>query len=132
MKNNSLDIKNLTAITALFVHAAKIDEIYTDKEKKIIVAFLKLFTEDAELISDIMQKAELIEDNSNQLLSYTNILKKSSLKSKSIVIEQLWKIILSDNKSDDYENNLMRRICGLIYFPDKLSGEIKKKLIIIN
>jgi uncharacterized tellurite resistance protein B-like protein len=128
MNENSLDIENLTAITALFVHAAKIDEVYTDKERKIIVAFLNLFTENTKLINDIMQKAELIEDNSNQLLSYTNILKKSSLKSKSIIIEQLWKIILSDNNSDEYENNLMRRICGLIYFPDKLSGEIKIKI----
>ena len=38
-------------------------------------------------------------------------------------------IILSDNTSDVYESNLMRRICGLLYLPDKLSGEIKLNII---
>ncbi len=128
MEDNSLDTKKLTAIAALFVHAAKIDEEYTDKEKEIIINFLNLFTKNNHLINDILKEAELIDEKSNQLLNYTTILKKSSLKSKTMVIEKLWKIILSDNNSDEYENNLMRRICGLIYFPDKLSGEIKDKI----
>jgi uncharacterized tellurite resistance protein B-like protein len=51
------------------------------------------------------------------------------LNTKRTVLEFLWKIILSDNKSDVYESNLMRRICGLLYLPDKLSGEIKLDII---
>ena len=128
MEENSLDKKKLKAISALFVHAAKIDEDYTQKEKDIIKTFLKMFTKNEQLINEILSEAELVEKNSNQLLDYTSILKKSSIESKSLVIEKLWKIILSDDKSDEFENNLMRRICGLIYFPDKLSGEIKNKI----
>ena len=76
-----------------------------------------------------MNEAEKLEENSNQLLSYTKIIKDSPDKIKSEIIEQLWKILISDNNVDQYESNLMRRICGLIYFSDKESGEIKMRLI---
>ena len=72
-----------------------------------------------------MNEAEKFESNSNQLLNYTKVIKESSMENKSKVIEQLWKILMSDNNIDLYESNLMRRICGLIYFSDKESGEIK-------
>ena len=74
-------------------------------------------------------KSEKIESDSNQLINYTNIIKKNSEKDKAGIIEQLWKILISDNSVDQYESNLMRRICGLIYFSDKLSGEIKLKIL---
>jgi uncharacterized tellurite resistance protein B-like protein len=77
----------------------------------------------------LINEAEKLENDSNQLISFTRIIKENSLESKSIIIEKLWKIILSDNNADEYESNLIRRICGLIYFPDNLSGEIKEKLI---
>jgi len=76
-----------------------------------------------------MLKAEKLELNSNQLLDFTNLIKKESLESKTEIIRNLWKIIISDKKIDQFESNLIRRICGLIYFPDKLSGEIKLKIL---
>ena len=79
--------------------------------------------------SENLKKAEEIENNSNQLLNYTNIIKKNSIEVKKDIIEHLWKVIISDNSIDQYESNLMRRICGLIYFPDKECAEIKMKLI---
>ena len=124
-----LEQKQIIGITALLIHAAKIDEIYTEKEKKIIITFIKNNTEDSNKIEKIMNEAEKLEANSNQLLDYTKIIKDSSLKTKSEIIEELWKILISDNNVDLYESNLMRRICGLIYFSDKESGEIKMKLI---
>ena len=96
---------------------------------KHIGKFLESFTENKEIIDTIQKKSEDLQDNSNQLLNFTNIIKKNSLESKSIVVKELWKIILSDSVADDYETNLMRRNCGLIYFPDKLCGEIKLQLI---
>ena len=73
--------------------------------------------------------AEKIENNSNQLLNYTNIIKRKTMEIKTDIVEHLWRVIISDNTVDQYESNLMRRICGLIYFPDKESAEIKLKLI---
>ena len=82
-----------------------------------------------EEVLDIIKKSEEHERSSNQILDYTRSVKKMDLKLKTLVIETLWKIILSDNKSGQYENNLMRRICGLLYLPDKLSGEIKLNIL---
>ena len=111
------------------VHASKIDGDYTEDERSLIFNFLNLFTKEKDVISNILKDAEILEQNSNQLLDFTKIIKDNSLESKSIVIKEIWKIIISDNKVDKYESNLMRRICGLIYFPDKLSGEIKINLL---
>ena len=124
-----IEEKQITGIAALLIHAAKIDEIYSDKEKKIILNFIKKYFDDNSMSQKIMEDAEKLEKNSNQLLNYTKIIKDSPLETKSDVIEQLWKILISDNKVDLYESNLMRRICGLIYFSDKECGEIKMRLI---
>ena len=125
---NKLDKESVTAISALLVHAANIDEIYSDHEKNLIKDFIKSYlTNDDE--NEILKKAEEIENNSNQLLNYTNIIKKNSMDLKKDIIEHLWKVIISDNTVDQYESNLMRRICGLIYFPDKDCAEIKLKLM---
>ena len=80
-------------------------------------------------VKEIINKAEDIEKSSNQILEFTKEIKKIDLKLKKIVLKTLWQIILSDNKSGIYENNLMRRICGLLYVPDKLSGEIKSNIL---
>ena len=124
-----LNQKEIVGIAALLIHAAKIDEIYSEKEKKIILYFIENNLDDNTLAKKIMNEAEALEKNSNQLLNYTKIIKDSPLKTKSEIIEQLWKILISDNNVDLYESNLMRRICGLIYFSDKESGEIKMKLM---
>ena len=124
-----LNQKEIVGIAALLIHAAKIDEIYSEKEKKIILYFIENNLDDNTLAKKIMNEAEALEKNSNQLLNYTKIIKDSPLKTKSEIIEQLWKILISDNNVDLYESNLMRRICGLIYFSDKESGEIKMKLL---
>ena len=125
-----MDKENLKGVAALLVHVAKVDEAYTDKEKQIIKSFINSFNEsDGELI---LKEAEELESNSNQLLSFTRAVKDQDLEVKKEIIEHLWKIIISDQNVDHYEANLMRRICGLIYFPDKLCGEIKLKVLKSN
>ena len=126
---NKFEKKEIIGISALLIHAAKIDEIYSEKEKKIIFNFIKNNIEEVSDSEKILSEAEKLESNSNQLLNYTKIIKDSSLEIKSKIIEELWKILISDNTVDIYESNLMRRICGLIYFSDKESGEIKMRLI---
>ena len=124
--------KELTKMIALLIHAARIDENYTEKEKKIIINFAEMSSKknlSKNEILDLISKAEEYEKNSNQILEYTQEVKKLDLKSKQLVLEFLWKIILSDDKSDVYESTLMRRICGLLYLPDKLSGEVKSNIL---
>ena len=124
-----LEKKEIVGISALLIHAAKIDEIYSEKEKRIIKNFIENNISEISEVDKIMKDAEKLEENSNQLLNYTKIIKDSPLKTKNEIIEQLWKILISDNNVDLYESNLMRRICGLIYFSDKESGEIKMRLM---
>jgi len=125
---NKLDRESVIGISALLVHAANIDEIYSIHEKSLVKDFISSYIKDEDA-DVILNKAEAIENNSNQLLNYTNVIKKNSMDVKKDIIEHLWKIIISDNSVDQYESNLMRRICGLIYFPDKECAEIKLKLI---
>ena len=124
----TLDKNNIIGIAALLVHAAKIDEKYSDKERVLVKEFIQSYLKEGESES-VLKNAEEMEKNSNQLLNFTNIIKKNTEEVKSNIIEHLWKIIISDNSIDLYESNLMRRICGLIYFPDKLCAEIKMKLL---
>ena len=124
--------KNLMKMLALLIHAAKIDENYSNEEKELIINFAEMSSKknlSREQILSIIKSAEEYERNSNQILEYTQEVKKMDLDSKKLVLRFLWKIILSDDKSDIYENTLMRRICGLLYLPDKLSGEIKLDII---
>ena len=125
---NKLEKDSVIGISALLVHAANIDETYSEQEKNLIKEFIKSYLKGIDT-NEILKEAENIERNSNQLLNYTNIIKKNSLDVKKDIIEHLWKVIISDNSVDQYESNLMRRIFGLIYFPDKESAEIKLKLL---
>ena len=129
MNKSNINKESLKGITALLVHVANIDEAYTDKEKKIIKNFIASFSYNEADTEEILNQAEKLESDSIQLLSFTNLIKKETLEIKTEVMEHLWKIIISDKSIDQYESSLMRRICGLIYFPDKLSGDIKLKIL---
>ena len=126
---HKLKQKEIIGVAALLIHAAKIDEIYSEKEKIMISNFIKKNLEANSSFDKILLEAEKLEANSNQLLSFTKIIKNSTKEIKQEIIKQLWEILISDNNVDLYESNLMRRICGLIYFSDKESGEIKMSLM---
>ena len=124
-----MEKKSLKKITALLVHVAKVDENYSEKEKNIIKNFIISFSYNDKDSETILQEAEKLESDSIQLFNFTSTIKKEPLEVKTEVIEHLWKIIISDQSVDQYESSLMRRICGLIYFPDKLAGDIKLKFL---
>ena len=122
----------LIKIVSLLVHAAKIDENYTNKERELIINFINNFSkEDKQSVrsSEILEEAEKYEKDSNHILEFTREIKKMDLKIKTLVLKTLWQIVLSDDKSGIFESNLIRRVCGLLYIPDKISGEIKLSLI---
>ena len=119
----------LTKIAALLIHVAKIDENYTEKERNIIKkAIIDLGSND-KIIDNILIKAEELEKNSNQILDFTKEVKNMNKESKMKIVEVLWNIIYSDNNPDIYENNLMRRLTGLLYLDPKVVGNIKEKTI---
>jgi len=129
LKKNKEKIENpLIKITALLIHAAKIDENYTEKEKQIIKKAIVELSSKNEKIDEILLKAEELERESNQILGFTKEFKNLDENSKIKIIESLWKIIYSDKNPDMYENNLMRRLTGLLYLNPKIVGDLKEKV----
>tara|TARA_B100000700_G_C14379622_1_gene549764 strand:- start:104 stop:535 length:432 start_codon:yes stop_codon:yes gene_type:complete len=128
-ENNNNNNNNIFVKTAaLLIHAAKIDQNYNDKEKKIIKKTLVDLGIEKNATENIFGQAEKFESNSNQILEFTKEIKKTDHKFKVKIIEVLWRIIYSDGNADNYETNLMRRLTGLLYIDDKTVGEIKKKI----
>ena len=127
-KKESLDNKNVL-VAALLIHAARIDESYTDIEKEIIKkALVELNNISSDQAENLIKFAEKKEEESNQIVEFTREIKKYSMEFRLKIIEIIWKIVYSDGTSDDYESNLIRRICGLLYISGKDNGIIKTKV----
>ena len=127
--DNSGNADLLLKTASLLIHAAKIDENYTDIEKSIIEKTLLSLDSTNSSIKKIMIDAENLEKNSNQILDFTKEIKNADKSFKIKIIETLWTIIYSNKEVDMYESNLMRRLSGLLYIDNKLSGEIKERII---
>ena len=127
-KDKNIDNKNIL-IAALLIHAAKIDDNYTDVEKEVIKkALINLNTITPNEAEKLLKEAEKKEQESNQIIEFTKEIKKNSMEFRHKIIEILWKIVYADGTSDSYESNLIRRLCGLLYVSDKDSGIIKLKV----
>ena len=127
-KKENSDNKNIL-VASLLIHAAKIDENYSDIEKKIIKeALINLNNINSDQAEELMMLAEKKEEGSNQIVEFTREIKKYSMEFRLKIIEIIWKIVYSDGTSDDYESNLIRRICGLLYISDKDNGIIRTKV----
>ena len=120
--------KNLINVAALLIHAAKIDLDYSSKEEAIIEQTMLKIGAKKENIKEIIQNGKEIENNSNQILEFTKEVKNMSNENKIEIIESLWRIIYSNDETDIYEANLMRRLAGLLYIDSKLMGDIKEKI----
>jgi uncharacterized tellurite resistance protein B-like protein len=121
-------ISNLIKIAALLIHAAKIDEDYSSKERNIIEKTLLKIGASNENIERIIDEAIKIDSNSNQILDFTKEVKNMKQEDKILIIESLWRIIYSNKEADIYETSLMRRLAGLLYIDSKLMGDIKEKI----
>ena len=123
-KNNN----DLIKVCALLIHAAKIDEEFTQKEEKIIRQTLLKIGANKDDLNEIIMNGKKIEENSNQILNFTKEVKNMDEKNKIKIIEALWQIIYSNKVADIYETSLMRRLGGLLYVDNKLMGDIKVKV----
>ena len=122
------DDELLSKTASLLIHAAKIDEKYTDVEKKIIKQTLLELGANQSKIDQLILTAENNEQKSNQILDFTKEIKNTDDKFKIKIIESLWGIIYSNKDADMYETNLMRRLSGLLYLNNKVVGDIKEKM----
>tara|TARA_B100001063_G_C16702128_1_gene523143 strand:- start:125 stop:538 length:414 start_codon:yes stop_codon:yes gene_type:complete len=121
--------EDLSKVAALLIHAAKIDENYSNQEEKIIKQTLLKIGVNKENLEKIIQKGKNIEENSNQILEFTREVKNMDYEKKIEIIEALWRIIYSNNEADMYETSLMRRLAGLLYIDNNVMGNIKTKIL---
>ena len=127
-ENKKVEYSFLIKVGALLIHAAKIDENYTENEEEIIKKTLLELGVKIENLSNVISEAKIIEENSNQILEFTREVKNLSEKDKIKIVEALWSIIYSNNDADLYETNLMRRLAGLLYIDSKIMGDIKERI----
>ncbi len=127
-ENKKVEDSFLIKVGALLIHAAKIDENYTENEEEIIKKTLLELGVKIENLSNVINEAKIIEENSNQILEFTREVKNLSEKDKIKIVEALWSIIYSNNDADLYETNLMRRLAGLLYIDSKIMGDIKERI----
>ena len=127
-KEAEKNIELLSKTASLLIHAAKMDQKYSDEEKQIIKRTLFELGCKNESIDEMLIIAEKNESDSNQILDFTREIKNTDDNFKTKLIEALWKIIFSDNKADMYESSLMRRLAGLLYLDNKTVGEIKEQI----
>ena len=126
--NKNIENDNLIKVSALLIHAAKIDENYSLDEEKIIKETLLEIGANNENIDKIIEDGKKIEADSNQILEFTKEVKNMDINSKIKIIENLWRIIYSNNEADVYETSLMRRLAGLLYIDNITMGDIKNKI----
>ena len=127
-KEKKLDNNFQINICALLIHAAKIDENYTEKEENIIKKTLEELGLPKENMSKTLEEAKILEESSNQILDFTKEVKNLPEENKIKIIETLWSIIYSNKDADIYETNLMRRLAGLLYIDNKTMGDIKERV----
>tara|TARA_B100000795_G_scaffold253488_1_gene223697 strand:- start:105 stop:533 length:429 start_codon:yes stop_codon:yes gene_type:complete len=127
-KNKVDENESYYKIASLLIHTAKIDENYTKKEEDIIKKTLIDLGANSSVVDNIVSRATVIEENSNQILDFTKEIKSLDHSDKIKIVESLWKIIYSNNDADMYEANLMRRLSGLLYIDAKIMGELKEKI----
>ena len=126
--DNNENAELLTKTASLLVHAAKIDQNFTDKEREIIKKTIIELGADTSVVDKIIDEAEINEANSTQILNFTREIKNKNDKFKTKIVEVLWNIIYSNDEADMYETNLMRRLAGLLYIDNKIMGDIKDKI----
>ena len=131
-KNKNIDHNNdediFSKVASLLIHIAKIDQNYTTKEKEIVSKTILELGAKKENIENIISIAEKNESNSNQILEFTKEVKNMGEEDKEKIIEALWTVVYSDGNSDMYEENLMRRLTGLLYLNKKKVGDIKVRV----
>ncbi len=119
---------DLVKISALLIHAAKIDENFTKQEEEIIKQTLLQIGASNQNIQNIFEEGKKAEKNATQILDFTREAKNMDEKNKIKIVETLWQIIYSNKEADMYETNLMRRLAGLMYIDNKTMGDIKDRI----
>lgn len=129
-QNHSFEERQLAA-AALLVEAATMDGDFADDERAAILDLLSdRFGLEKEEAEELLKEAEAHQEGSTQLIRYTRAIKDHFSEEERIsLMEMLWEVVYADGRLDHYEDNLMRRIGGLIYVSERDRGEARKRVL---
>lgn len=120
------------AVVALLIRAASTaDDKFDATERAVISAIISTYfaLEPAE-VSELIEIAAIAEDNTLDLHRWVQAIKKHYDEEARIgLIEKMWEVVYADGVLDDYEANLLRRVAGLIYVPDRESGHARLRVL---
>lgn len=119
------------AAAAVMVEAATLDGAFDAAERAIILRLLQgRFTLGAEEAAQLLADAEAEAAQTTELYAYTRAIKDNFDHDQRVeMVEMLWEVVYADGEVHDYEANLMRRICGLLYVEDAESGDARKRVM---
>jgi len=119
------------AAAALLVEAASLDGAFDADERAAVARVLQSHFElNEDELSTLMAAAETRQAESNQLLAFTRAIKAHYSPEERIeIIEMLWEVAYADGVLHDYEANLLRRVGGLIYVPDRERGAARQRVL---
>ena len=118
-----------TSVATLLIHAAKLDENYSQDEKLTInKCLVELGFGENDKVEKLIDRCEALEKESNQILHLTQEIKKLKYTDRLKIIEVLVQVVYADGKMDEFEDNLIRRVCGLVYVENADVGPIKENI----
>jgi len=118
-----------TSVATLLIHAARLDENYSQNEKLTInKCLVELGFGENDKVEKLIDRCEALEKESNQILHLTQEIKKLKYTDRLKIIEVLVQVVYADGKMDEFEDNLIRRVCGLVYVENADVGPIKENI----
>lgn len=119
------------AAAALLVEAASLDDDFAETERRTIAALLESqFDLDPDDVEALIGRASSAVADSAQLYGFTRILKDRLQPDERVrIIEMLWEVACADGEVHSYESGLVRRVAGLLFVPDKDSGEARQRVL---
>lgn len=118
-----------TSVATLLIHAARLDENYSQNEKLTInKCLVQLGFGENDKVEKLIDRCEALEKESNQILHLTQEIKKLKYTDRLKIIEVLVEVVYADGKMDEFEDNLIRRVCGLVYVENADVGTIKENI----
>ena len=117
------------SVTTLLIHAAKLDENYSQDEKITInKCLVELGFGEKDKVEKLIDRCEVLEKEINQILHLTQEIKKLKYADRLKIIEVLVQVVYADGKMDEFEDNLIRRVCGLVYVENADVGPMKENI----
>ena len=117
------------AAVCLLVSAAHIEDGCDEREQAVLRCLaVEGFHLQPDEVDDLLTMATDAEREASDLFRWTRRINESyDHEQKCALLEKMWQVVLSDGIIGDFEANLLRRVAGLLYVPDREAGEARQR-----